>query len=60
MKAKCRMEARNTAKARGTGLGLAISRQELEEVAGRLDFDPSHRGGARFILTVPLDDGTAS
>ena len=44
-----------TTKARGTGLGLAISRQELEEVAGRLDYDPSYRGGARFILTVPLD-----
>ena len=49
-----------TTKARGTGLGLAISRQELEEVAGRLDFDPSYRGGARFILTVPLDGGAAS
>lgn len=45
-----------TTKARGTGLGLAISRQEIEEVAGRLEFDPTHQRGARFILTLPLDE----
>lgn len=49
-----------TTKTRGTGLGLAISRQELEEVAGRLDFDAGYRDGARFILTVPLDAEAAS
>tara|TARA_B100000575_G_scaffold196547_1_gene158971 strand:- start:960 stop:1211 length:252 start_codon:yes stop_codon:yes gene_type:complete len=49
-----------TTKARGTGLGLAISRQEIEEVSGRLEFDPTHQEGARFVLTLPLDESAAS
>lgn len=46
-----------TTKARGTGLGLAISRQELEEVAGSLDYDHTYTSGARFTIAVPLDVG---
>jgi signal transduction histidine kinase/HAMP domain-containing protein len=46
-----------TTKARGTGLGLAISRQELEEIAGSLDYDHTYTSGARFTIAVPLDVG---
>lgn len=44
-----------TTKARGTGLGLAISRQEIEEIAGTLEFDATHNNGARFRMSIPVD-----
>lgn len=38
----------------GTGLGLALSHSIVTRIGGMLDCDPSHRGGARFLLRLPL------
>ena len=43
-----------TTKSRGTGLGLAISRQEIEEIGGKLEHDPKHKNGARFLISIPV------
>ncbi len=37
----------------GTGLGLPISLAIAERHGGTLGIDPHHRGGARFVLTLP-------
>jgi len=44
-----------TTKSRGTGLGLAISRQEIEELGGRLEHDPTHQAGAKFLISIPVN-----
>jgi len=38
----------------GTGLGLAISQSIVARIGGTLHCDPAFRGGARFVLTLPL------
>jgi two-component system sensor histidine kinase KdpD len=38
---------------RGTGLGLAICREILQANEGSITVEPSPRGGARFVITVP-------
>ncbi|MHB0857637.1 MAG: sensor histidine kinase [Anaerolineae bacterium] len=43
-----------TTKHTGTGLGLAISRKLVTECGGRLIFDDSYSGGARFMLELPI------
>ena len=37
----------------GTGMGLAISRRIIELHGGRINLDPDHTGGARFLLQFP-------
>jgi PAS domain S-box-containing protein len=38
----------------GTGLGLAISQAIVARIGGALHCDAAYRGGARFLLTLPL------
>lgn len=37
----------------GTGMGLFDARRTVEQSGGRLDYAPSPRGGARFVIVVP-------
>jgi PAS domain S-box-containing protein len=39
---------------KGTGLGLAISQAIVTKLGGSLQYDPTFRRGARFVLTLPL------
>jgi two-component system, OmpR family, sensor kinase len=41
----------------GAGLGLPIARAIVEHLGGRLWLDPDHRGGARFVLSLPARVG---
>jgi PAS domain S-box-containing protein len=43
-----------TTKARGTGLGLALVQKIIVTHNGRVAADPGERGGARFVVTLPL------
>jgi C4-dicarboxylate-specific signal transduction histidine kinase len=38
----------------GTGLGLPISQSIVTRIGGSIHCDPEYRGGARFVLTLPL------
>jgi C4-dicarboxylate-specific signal transduction histidine kinase len=38
----------------GTGLGLPISQQIVTRIGGAIHCDPDYRGGARFVVTLPL------
>lgn len=38
----------------GTGLGLYISKIIVQRMNGRIFVDPSYKGGARFVVIVPL------
>lgn len=38
---------------KGTGLGLSIVARIMHEHGGRIELDPRHQGGARFLLTFP-------
>lgn len=38
----------------GIGLGLAVVASVAREHGGNIDFGPSHLGGARFSMTLPL------
>ena len=38
----------------GAGLGLAIAREIVQRGEGRLVYDASHTGGARFVMTLPI------
>lgn len=42
-----------TLKRGGTGLGLNIAREALERSGGRLGYDLSYEGGARFLIRFP-------
>jgi len=46
-------------KSNGLGLGLSFSRQTLLDHGGDLSLDPAGKGGARFVVRVPLDPGGA-
>lgn len=48
-----------TTKATGTGLGLAISRTIAEAHRGKLSYDSSASGGARFTLNLPYSGETS-
>lgn len=39
----------------GTGLGLAICRRIAEAHSGTIAIDPTHEHGARFVITIPID-----
>jgi signal transduction histidine kinase len=43
-----------TTKARGTGLGLALVQKIIVTHNGRVAADRGERGGARFVVTLPL------
>jgi signal transduction histidine kinase len=47
-------DARNAAHG-GAGLGLAIARDIVQRHGGSITVDDDHRGGARFVVRVPLD-----
>ncbi|MFC3127566.1 response regulator [Pseudoroseomonas globiformis] len=42
----------------GTGLGLAIAYNVIQAHAGSVSVTEGPSGGARFVITVPLDSGT--
>lgn len=44
-----------TTKEEGTGLGLSIAARIVEEHGGRLALEPVAGGGARFIITLPVE-----
>jgi two-component system, LuxR family, sensor kinase FixL len=48
-----------TTKQRGTGLGMAISGRILKAHGGDLILANTHKNGAEFVLTLPLDKPTA-
>jgi signal transduction histidine kinase len=51
-----RKSARDAAEgAAGVGLGLALSRRLARQMGGELASEPPADGGARFVLTLPLD-----
>ncbi|MCB9948762.1 MAG: PAS domain-containing sensor histidine kinase [Rhodospirillaceae bacterium] len=48
-----------TTRAKGTGLGLAIVKKIMEDHGGRLILQDRPEGGARVVLTFPLEDTAA-
>ena len=45
-----------TTKEEGTGLGLSIAVRIVEEHGGLIDIEPSPRGGATFIVSLPIKE----
>jgi signal transduction histidine kinase len=43
--------------AEGSGIGLAITAEMAEALGGRIEAAKSERGGARLVVTIPLNDG---
>ena len=41
----------------GLGLGLPVCRQMIRMIGGDLKFDATYKGGSRFVLVLPNDDG---
>ena len=39
----------------GTGIGLTVARALARRLGGDVVLDPSYTGGARFIMTLPID-----
>jgi signal transduction histidine kinase len=38
----------------GLGLGLSLSRKVMHDLGGELRYDASYRGGARFVVALPV------
>jgi signal transduction histidine kinase len=38
----------------GVGLGLALCRRLARDLGGRLEYEPTHRDGASFVLELPV------
>jgi Histidine kinase-, DNA gyrase B-, and HSP90-like ATPase len=51
-------EAFVTSKVSGMGLGLSLCRSLLRQQGGDLWSEPSHLGGARFVVRVPTQPTT--
>lgn len=47
-----------TTRAGGSGFGLAMTRKILTELGGSVRCEPRPRGGARFVLALPLTEFT--
>jgi signal transduction histidine kinase len=47
-----------TSKPSGMGLGLSLSRRLLRHQGGDLWSEPSHLGGARFVVRIPTQPAT--
>ncbi len=41
-------------KEEGTGLGLSIATRIIEDHGGRLELEAGEKGGATFVITLPL------
>jgi len=41
----------------GTGLGLSISRSILADLGGRVEFENNSKGGATFVIHLPIPGG---
>lgn len=50
-----RLDGARSRGAGGTGLGLAIARDVVERHGGALALDVTHRGGARFVMRLPVN-----
>jgi two-component system nitrogen regulation sensor histidine kinase NtrY len=48
-----------TTRAKGTGLGLAIVKKIMEDHAGTLEMQDNPGGGARVVLSIPLEQAGA-
>jgi two-component system nitrogen regulation sensor histidine kinase NtrY len=48
-----------TTRAKGTGLGLAIVKKIMEDHAGTLEMRDNPGGGARVVLSIPLEQAVA-
>jgi len=46
-------------KMRGSGLGLALCQRVVAQHGGAIVYEPAPRGGARFRITLPVNDGQA-
>jgi signal transduction histidine kinase len=44
----------------GLGLGLYICRRIVEAHGGRIWYEPTPGGGSTFVVSLPLDDGSAA
>jgi two-component system nitrogen regulation sensor histidine kinase NtrY len=49
-----------TTRAKGTGLGLAIVKKIMEDHAGSLEMHDNPGGGARVVLSIPLEQAGSS
>ena len=39
----------------GTGIGLTVARSPARRLGGDIVLDTSYTGGARFVMTLPID-----
>ena len=39
----------------GTGIGLTVARALARRLGGDVVLDPTYPGGARFVMTLPID-----
>jgi len=49
-----------TTRAKGTGLGLAIVKKIMEDHGGSLDMQDNPGGGARVVLSIPLEQAASA
>ena len=43
----------------GVGIGLSLSRSIVRRFGGDITLDTSYHSGARFVLTLPIIEGTS-